>query len=103
MMKYNVKNFIFSSTAATYGVPSVELIDESTPTWPINPYGRSKLMIEQILADFKTAYDLHYVVLRYFNAAGAHETAVIGESHYLHILKEYFIVMPVLDSSILAL
>jgi UDP-glucose 4-epimerase len=81
MMKYNVKNFIFSSTAATYGVPSVELIDESTPTWPINPYGRSKLMIEQILADFKTAYDLHYVVLRYFNAAGAHETAVIGESH----------------------
>lgn len=81
MMKHNVKNFIFSSTAATYGIPNVDIIDESTPTAPINPYGHSKLMIEQILADFSKAYDLHYVVLRYFNAAGAHESAVIGESH----------------------
>lgn len=81
MMKHNVKNFIFSSTAATYGIPNVDIIDESTPTAPINPYGHSKLMIEQILADFSRAYDLHYVVLRYFNAAGAHESAVIGESH----------------------
>ncbi|MCH6267235.1 UDP-glucose 4-epimerase GalE [Neobacillus citreus] len=81
MMKHNVTNFIFSSTAATYGIPNVDIIDESTPTAPINPYGHSKLMIEQILADFSKAYDLHYVVLRYFNAAGAHESAVIGESH----------------------
>ncbi|WP_284037989.1 UDP-glucose 4-epimerase GalE [Neobacillus sp. 114] len=81
MMKHNVKNFIFSSTAATYGIPNVDIIDEATPTAPINPYGHSKLMIEQILADFSKAYDLHYVVLRYFNAAGAHESAVIGESH----------------------
>ncbi|MBS4213072.1 UDP-glucose 4-epimerase GalE [Neobacillus rhizophilus] len=81
MMKHNVKNFIFSSTAATYGIPNVNIIDEATPTAPINPYGHSKLMIEQILADFSKAYDLHYVVLRYFNAAGAHESAVIGESH----------------------
>lgn len=81
MMKNNVKNFIFSSTAATYGIPSVEIIDEKTPTSPINPYGRSKLMIEQILADFKAAYDLNYIVLRYFNAAGAHASAKIGESH----------------------
>ena len=81
MIKHNVKNFIFSSTAATYGIPNVELIDEEQPTNPINPYGRSKLMIEQVLEDFSNAYGLHYVVLRYFNAAGAHESAEIGERH----------------------
>ncbi|MBB2482275.1 UDP-glucose 4-epimerase GalE [Bacillus sp. APMAM] len=81
MLKHNVKNFIFSSTAATYGIPHVELIDEAQPTNPINPYGRSKLMVEQILEDFAHAYGLHYVVLRYFNAAGAHASAEIGESH----------------------
>ena len=81
MIKHNVKNFIFSSTAATYGIPNVELIDEEQPTNPINPYGRSKLIIEQVLEDFSNAYGLHYVVLRYFNAAGAHESAEIGERH----------------------
>lgn len=81
MLKNNVKNFIFSSTAATYGIPEVEIIDEHTMTAPINPYGHTKLMIEQILADFSKAYGLHYIVLRYFNAAGAHESAEIGESH----------------------
>ncbi|WP_413306820.1 UDP-glucose 4-epimerase GalE [Bacillus sp. 1P10SD] len=81
MMKFNVKNFIFSSTAATYGIPEVELIDETSATAPINPYGHSKLMVEKILADFSKAYGLNYVVLRYFNAAGAHKSAVIGESH----------------------
>ncbi|WP_251548611.1 UDP-glucose 4-epimerase GalE [Neobacillus muris] len=81
MTKFKVKNFIFSSTAAAYGIPTVEMIDETTPTAPINPYGHSKLMVEQILADFSKAYGLHYVVLRYFNAAGAHESGVIGESH----------------------
>ncbi|MFJ7755354.1 UDP-glucose 4-epimerase GalE [Peribacillus muralis] len=81
MLKHDVKNFIFSSTAATYGIPNVDMIDEDQPTDPINPYGRSKLMVEQILEDFAQAYGLHYVVLRYFNAAGAHESAEIGESH----------------------
>ncbi|MDN3017889.1 UDP-glucose 4-epimerase GalE [Paenibacillus sp. BSR1-1] len=81
MMKFQVKNFIFSSTAATYGIPNVEIIDESTMTAPINPYGHSKLMVEQVLADFSKSYGLNYVVLRYFNAAGAHDSAVIGESH----------------------
>jgi UDP-glucose 4-epimerase len=81
MMKFKVKNFIFSSTAATYGIPEVELIDETSATAPINPYGHSKLMVEKILADFSKAYGLNYVVLRYFNAAGAHKSAVIGESH----------------------
>lgn len=81
MKKYDVKNFIFSSTAATYGIPDVDMITEETMTNPINPYGRSKLMVEQVLADYARAYDLHYVVLRYFNAAGAYETAEIGEDH----------------------
>ena len=81
MLKYNVKNFIFSSTAATYGIPKEEIIVETSETAPINPYGRSKLMVEQILADFHAAYGLHYVVLRYFNAAGAHVSGEIGENH----------------------
>ncbi|KYD08075.1 UDP-glucose 4-epimerase GalE [Heyndrickxia sporothermodurans] len=81
MLKYNIKNFIFSSTAATYGIPKVEFIDEDQPTSPINPYGRSKLMVENILEDFSKAYGLNYIVLRYFNAAGAHESGEIGESH----------------------
>jgi len=81
MVEHGVKNFIFSSTAATYGIPNVDMIDENTPTNPINPYGRSKLMVEQMLADFAEAYGLNYVVLRYFNAAGAHESGLIGEDH----------------------
>jgi len=81
MLKHNVKNFIFSSTAATYGIPEDEIILESSKTSPINPYGKSKLMVEQILADFQAAYGLNYVVLRYFNAAGAHESGAIGEQH----------------------
>lgn len=81
MLKYDVKNFIFSSTAATYGIPSVDNIEENTPTDPINPYGESKLMVERILRDFSSAYGLNYVVLRYFNAAGAHASGDIGEKH----------------------
>jgi UDP-glucose 4-epimerase len=81
MLKYDVKNFIFSSTAATYGIPDVDIIQEDSPTVPINPYGQSKLMVEHILADFAHAYGLNYVVLRYFNAAGAHVSGEIGEKH----------------------
>lgn len=81
MLDNNVNNFIFSSTAATYGIPKVEIINESVETNPINPYGKSKLMVEQILEDYAAAYGLNYVTLRYFNAAGADETAEIGESH----------------------
>ncbi|KIQ93746.1 UDP-glucose 4-epimerase [Anoxybacillus thermarum] len=82
MMEYGVKRFIFSSTAAVYGIPNVDLITEQCPTNPINPYGRSKLMIEHMLSDFASAYDLRYVVLRYFNAAGAHTSGDIGEDHH---------------------
>jgi len=81
MLEFGVKKFIFSSTAATYGIPDVDLITEETPTNPINPYGRTKLMIENVLSDFRSAYGLDYVVLRYFNAAGAHVTGEIGEDH----------------------
>ncbi|MEW8971519.1 MAG: UDP-glucose 4-epimerase GalE [Mesobacillus sp.] len=81
MLKYNVKNFIFSSTAATYGIPDVEIISEDSRTQPINPYGQSKLMVENIVSDFAAAYDLRYVVLRYFNAAGASDSGRIGEMH----------------------
>ncbi|WP_163152188.1 UDP-glucose 4-epimerase GalE [Anoxybacillus sp. MB8] len=81
MMEYGVKRFIFSSTAAVYGIPNVDIITEQCPMLPINPYGRSKLMIEHMLSDFASAYDLRYVVLRYFNAAGAHVSGDIGEDH----------------------
>lgn len=81
MLKHNINKFIFSSTAATYGIPHIDLIDEEQPTIPINPYGRSKLMVEEILQDFSKAYNFKYIALRYFNAAGAHKSGVIGESH----------------------
>lgn len=81
MVKSNVKKIIFSSTAATYGIPEGPVITEETPTNPINPYGRSKLMMESIMKDFSKAYGLEYVILRYFNAAGADESAKIGEAH----------------------
>lgn len=81
MIEYGVDKFIFSSTAATYGIPETAIITEKNETNPINPYGRSKLMVEQILADAAKAYDFKFVVLRYFNAAGAHGSGEIGESH----------------------
>jgi len=81
MKKCNIDKFIFSSTCATYGMPDQIPIVENHPQNPINPYGRSKLMIEWILQDFAVAYDLKYVSLRYFNAAGADPSTDIGESH----------------------
>lgn len=81
MIEHGVGKFIFSSTAATYGIPDTELITEETMTNPINPYGKSKLMVEDILADISKVHNFEYVVLRYFNAAGAHESGDIGESH----------------------
>ena len=81
MRSCGVNKFIFSSTCATYGMPEQIPIAESHPQNPINPYGRGKLMIEWILQDFACAYDLRYVSLRYFNAAGADPDAQIGEDH----------------------
>jgi UDP-glucose 4-epimerase len=81
MRKYNVKRIIFSSTCATYGIPVYTPIDEAHPQNPINPYGASKLMVERIIDDYNKAYGLQYMILRYFNAAGAHPDGTIGESH----------------------
>lgn len=81
MREAGVCRFIFSSTAAVYGVPSITPIPETHPLVPINPYGRSKLMVEEILADFDSAYGLKSVCLRYFNAAGADPDGELGERH----------------------
>lgn len=76
-----VKNLVFSSTCATYGNNSDESIDEGHPQHPQNPYGRSKLMVEQILSDVGDRQGLSFTVLRYFNAAGADPQGRIGERH----------------------
>ena len=81
MVEHGVGRFIFSSTAATYGEPRNIPILETDPTEPTNPYGRSKLFIEHILADADAAFGLRYTALRYFNAAGAHPSGEIGEDH----------------------
>lgn len=81
MRNCGIDKIIFSSTCATYGMPEQIPIAEDHPQNPINPYGRSKLMIEWILNDFANAYDLQYVSLRYFNAAGADPEGEIGENH----------------------
>lgn len=81
MQKYNVKKIVFSSTAAVYGEPQYIPIDEKHPHNPINPYGKTKLMIENIMDDYDNAYNLKSVRLRYFNAAGADSDAKIGEWH----------------------
>jgi UDP-glucose 4-epimerase len=81
MVAANVKNFVFSSTCATYGIPHRIPITEDHPQQPINPYGMTKLMVEKILQDFDPAYDLKSVSFRYFNAAGADPNGQLGEDH----------------------
>lgn len=76
-----VRRLVFSSTAAVYGEPQRVPIDEAHPLQPVNPYGRSKLMVEQILADYDRAYGLKSACLRYFNAAGADPQGRLGERH----------------------
>ncbi|KGF72870.1 UDP-galactose-4-epimerase [Neosynechococcus sphagnicola sy1] len=76
-----VDHFVFSSTCATYGLPQTIPLTEAHPQQPINPYGRSKLMVEQMLADFDRAYGLQSVYFRYFNAAGADPSGCLGEDH----------------------
>jgi len=78
---YDIDQFIFSSSCAVYGEPVDAFISEDHPKNPINPYGRSKLMIEQILQDFGRAYGLKSISLRYFNAAGADPDGETGEDH----------------------
>ena len=81
MVKHGVNHFIFSSTAAVFGEPEYVPIDEEHVKNPLNPYGRSKWMVEQVLADYERAYGLKSVCLRYFNAAGADPAGLLGERH----------------------
>lgn len=81
MIQHDVEHFIFSSTAAIFGEPEYTPIDESHNKEPVNPYGRSKLMVEQILEDYDKAYGLKSTCLRYFNAAGADPDGELGERH----------------------
>jgi UDP-glucose 4-epimerase len=80
-LKNGVKNFVFSSTCSTFGIPSQTPISENAEQKPINPYGASKLMVEKMLKDVCTLNRMSCVALRYFNAAGAHDSGQIGEDH----------------------
>jgi len=81
MIETNVKYFIFSSSAAVYGIPDHIPIVESHVLNPVNPYGKTKYMIEEIIRDYERAYGLHFISLRYFNAAGADPDRELGEMH----------------------
>jgi len=81
MRAHGVDRLVFSSTCATYGIPATLPITEDTPQHPINPYGRSKLMIEQLLEDYAVAYGFRSIALRYFNASGAAPDGSLGERH----------------------
>ena len=81
MARHGIRRFIFSSTCAIYGEPVDVPMDEAHPKQPINPYGRGKLMVEQILDDFRQGHGIESVCLRYFNAAGADPEGLIGEDH----------------------
>jgi UDP-glucose 4-epimerase len=82
MLEHGVRKLIFSSSCAVYGNPLYTPIDEQHPQNPITPYGKSKHMTEQILSDYAQAYDITYINLRYFNAAGAQPEQQLGEQHH---------------------
>lgn len=81
MREHEIQRLIFSSTAAIFGEPKYLPIDERHPQHPLNPYGRSKLMVEQILADYDHAHGMKSICLRYFNAAGSDPEGQLGERH----------------------
>jgi len=88
-VKAGVKHFIFSSTAAVYGMPDTATVDEDVPLNPMSPYGRSKLMTEWMLRDMAAAHDMTYVALRYFNVAGGDPKGRVGQStaNATHLIK----------------
>ena len=92
MRRIELNNLVFSSTAAIFGNPVDHKISEDHPKNPINPYGRSKLMVERVLEDICAANDFNATCLRYFNAAGAHPSGEIGEAHdpETHLIPNVF-------------
>jgi UDP-glucose 4-epimerase len=82
MRKFSVNKFIFSSSAAVYGIPMTDVLEEDHPLHPINPYGATKAMVETILNDYSKAYGLNFVSLRYFNVGGALVSENLGETHH---------------------
>ena len=88
-IRHGIPKFIFSSTAAVYGIPDTTLIDEQAPLLPINPYGASKMMSERLLMDHAAISDLRYVILRYFNVAGADPGGRMGQAmpEATHLIK----------------
>jgi len=81
MQRCGVNRFVFSSTCAVYGTTDTQPMPENLPLAPVNPYGRSKMMVEQVLRDADTAHGIRSVSLRYFNASGAHPSGEVGELH----------------------
>ena len=81
MRENNIGNFIYSSTAAVYGIPGKIPVEETAPLLPINPYGSSKVMVEKVLADLADAADFRYISLRYFNVAGADSSGQLGQAY----------------------
>jgi UDP-glucose-4-epimerase GalE len=81
MLDAGIRTIVFSSSAATYGVPEMTPIPEDHPKLPVNPYGESKLVVERMLANYAEAYGLRWVALRYFNACGADPEGELGEDH----------------------
>ena len=81
MLDFDCKMMIFSSSAATFGEPEIVPIPEDHPKNPTNPYGRSKLMLEEILREYEQAYEMRSISFRYFNASGADPSGTIGEDH----------------------
>jgi UDP-glucose 4-epimerase len=81
MDRNGILNFIYSSSAAVYGIPDKLLVDEAVPLHPINPYGASKAMVETVLGDMPKTGDIRYIALRYFNVAGADPQARVGQAY----------------------
>lgn len=96
MKEHQIKNFVFSSTAAVYGFPKNIPVDENSPTNPCNPYGSSKLACEQLIQESSKAYDMNYIILRYFNVAGASTSGKYGLRK-----KDPTLLIPVINKSII--
>ena len=99
MLQSNIKQFIFSSSAAVYGNPDVVPIPEESPMKPESPYGKTKYSIEEVLKDLTVSDSFHAMSLRYFNAAGADESGQIGESHVPETHLIPLVIRAVLDDS----